>query len=331
MTGGAPSGGTGTGGNTNVGGQTPPVPATGPCDFAAQNIVDVANAKALSSALAAAGPQTLIRLAPGNYRGPFTISRSGREGGRAILCGPRTAVLETGSNDDVIILRASDWVLSGFSVTGGQRGILMEASSRSLIANVRVFHIGQEGIHLRKGSVNNIVKGCEVTDTGFVKPEFGEGIYIGSSESVWAQYGGGANVPDRSDNNQIIGNVVGPNVRAEAVDIKEGTSKGSIVDNTFLGKGMSGQGYADSWVDVKGNGYTVRGNKGQDALVDGFQVHVILPGWGEANVFENNKADVNGAGYGFWIEKSAKGNKIGCNNEASGAAKGLANVLCVEG
>jgi len=40
---------------------------------------------------------------------------------------------------------------------------------------------------------------------------------------------------------------------------------------------------ADSWVDVKGNAWTVKGNRGHLTPQDGFQVHVEAPGWGRDN------------------------------------------------
>jgi len=54
---------------------------------------------------------------------------------------------------------------------------------------------------------------------------------------------------------------------AEAVDIKEGTTGGTLRKNRFAGAGMTA---ADSWVDVKGNGWTIAENTGNGGVVDGF-------------------------------------------------------------
>jgi hypothetical protein len=113
---------------------------------------------------------------------------------------------------------------------------------------------------------------------------------------------------------------------AESVDIKEGTSDGSLTDNTFDGSAMKSA-YADSWVDVKGNGWTVDGNTGSNSSKDGFQTHQILDGWGIRNAFSNNHANVNGPGYGYALNP-VEDNVIDCSNLASHAGKGLANVAC---
>jgi len=44
------------------------------------------------------------------------------------------------------------------------------------------------------------------------------------------------------------------------MDIKEGTTGGPISGNTF-GAGMSGS-WADSWIDLKGNGWVIQNNHG---------------------------------------------------------------------
>ena len=42
---------------------------------------------------------------------------------------------------------------------------------------------------------------------------------------------------------------------------------------------------ADSWVDVKGNNWTISGNTGQRSPADGFQTHQVYDGWGRGNTF----------------------------------------------
>ena len=86
--------------------------------------------------------------------------------------------------------------------------------------------------------------------------------------------------------------------------------------------------WADSWIDLKGNGWLVEPNQGVNALEDGFQVHQALSGWGNNNLFSDNVARVNGPGYGFWVQNGITGTKFLCANTVSGAAKGFANVAC---
>ena len=70
----------------------------------------------------------------------------------------------------------------------------------------------------------------------------------------------------------MLNNKFGPNITAEAIDIKEGTCNGTIIGNIFNGTGMSGQNFADSWIDVKGYNYVIENNTGDHSLRDGIQV-----------------------------------------------------------
>jgi len=92
---------------------------------------------------------------------------------------------------------------------------------------------------------------------------------------------------------------------------------------------MSGANYADSWVDVKGNGYLLRANDGVDptgTLVDGYQTHVAVSGWGKNNTFEANSSAVKGPGYAINVQTSGTGNVVRASNTQTGAAKGLTNI-----
>ena len=48
-----------------------------------------------------------------------------------------------------------------------------------------VSRIGDEAIHLRDNSTDNVVSGNTVSDTGHRKPQYGEGIYVGTANSFW--------------------------------------------------------------------------------------------------------------------------------------------------
>jgi hypothetical protein len=182
--------------------------------------------------------------------------------------------------------------------------------------------IGDEAIHLRSFSSDNLVVGNTVRRTGQRREKFGEGIYVGSATSNWRNYSDGG--PDRSDRNVVRGNSISE-VTAEAVDIKEGTSKGVLVDNVFDGSGMTEEG-ADSWVDVKGNNWLIQGNTGRNSYLDGFQTHNVEDGWGTGNVFRGNVA-IGVKEYAFAL-RPVLGNKVACDNKAPGAGMGLSNVDC---
>ena len=147
---------------------------------------------------------------------------------------------------------------------------------------------------------------------------------MGLARSNWAAPGqsrtGGR--PDTSDGNRIIANHV-YRTTAESVDVKEGTSGGRIEGNRFDSTGMTGANYADSWVDVAGNGWTVRANVGTNPgsrLVDGYQTHVQLAGWGNANLFDANRSIVRAGGYAINVHTKGTGNVVWSTNTVVGRA-----------
>ncbi len=285
----------------------------------------VTNGDELTEALAGARPGTVIGLAPGTYTGTFVATAQGTAAQPITVCGSRDAVIDGGAIDGgyaVHLDGASYWQLSGFTVRGGQKGVMVDAATGVLVENLLVEGTGDEGIHLRKASSDDVVRGNTVRHTGLRNDKFGEGIYIGSAKSNWCNET--ACEPDRSDRNLVEGNTIS-RTTAESVDIKEGTTGGILRDNTFSGAGQTD---ADSWVDVKGNGWTIVGNTGTDSSGDGFQVHEILDGWGLDNTFKGNTAAVNGGGYGINVTKNPERNRVGCDNRAVDAGKGLSPSPC---
>ena len=289
--------------------------------------VDVATARELQRALDRAGHGQRIRLADGVYRGEFVVRRSGTASQRIALCGSRKAVLRGDTVKEGYVLHldgADHWTVSGFSVTNGEKGVMADRATHNVVQDLAVHHIGHEGIHLRTFSSDNVVRDNLVHDTGLRKAKYGEGVYVGSAHSNWCEHSGCK--PDRSDRNRILGNRIGPNVTAEGVDLKEGTSSGQVSGNTFFGRDMTG---ADSWVDIKGNAWKVQANRGSLSPEDGFQVHVEAPGWGRGNHITGNTGDLGPGGeYGVRVDDDAAGTVVGCDNRIGGAGKGLSNISC---
>ena len=174
---------------------------------------------------------------------------------------------------------------------------------------------------------SRVVRGLTISDTGLRRVKFGEGIYVGSAVSNWCDITGCE--PDRSDRNVVVANTIS-RTAAESVDIKEGTTGGVLADNTFDGTGMRGE--TDSWVDVKGNGWLVQANHGTTTKRSGFEVNLQADGWGTANTFDANTADVDGPGYGYELrhptDDPAARNRVTCTNTAFGATEGLTNTTC---
>ena len=269
----------------------------------------MSTAAQLTSALAGATPGDTITLADGTYHGNFTAKVPATEANPIRLTGSRSAILDGGnvSTGYALHLDGADyWQVDGFSVGDAQKAIVLDATSHATLSNLNIHHTGDELVLLRNYSRNDLVTGNEIYDSGLVTPGYGEGVYVGLAISNWSSAGqsrtGGQ--PDTSDGVTISGNDI-HDTTAENIDIKEGTSGGTISGNTFNAHGLSGANYADSWVDIAGNGYTVSGNTGTNpggALLDGYQTHVQASGWGRLNVFSANTSAVNASGYGFDIQ-----------------------------
>ena len=302
---------------------TPPTATRRAC--AAKPDVTVRSADELEKALADAKPGQSIHVADGTYAGNFEIKASGTAKQPIELCGSAKAVLDGGPSDGGYTLHldgASYWRIVGISLTNGQKGLMADQAVGNVIDGISVSHTGDEAIHLRNGSTDNVVQNSTVRDTGLRKVQYGEGIYIGTAQSNWCDVSDCK--PDRSDRNVIRDNDVA-DTTAENVDVKEGTSSGKLLDNTFSGAGMKD---SDSWVDVKGNSWLIAGNRGSNAPEDGIQVHQILDGWGRDNVFRDNHLAVDASGYGINVTKRHDDNVVACSNTARGAAQGLTTIDC---
>ncbi|WP_396645211.1 right-handed parallel beta-helix repeat-containing protein [Microbacterium sp.] len=300
---------------------------TAPAAGSGTAIVTVSTSAQLASALKSAKPGQTIRLNDGTYTGEFAAAASGTASQRITLTGSSRAVLTTGkiSSGYALHITGDHWNVSGLTVTRAAKGIVLDGSSYTVIDGVDVGDIGAEAVHLRTGSTHVTVRNSRIHDTGRDKPSYGEGIYIGSAKSNWSSIMGSSSTPDRSDHAQIIGNTIS-RTSAEGIDIKEGTTGGVVSGNTFSDAGYSGQNYGDSWVDVKGNGYQLTGNRGSGTLLDAFQVHVALSGWGQGNVFRGNSVTGGVPGYEVSVQSGATGTVVAC--APSGAAKGLTNITC---
>ena len=305
--------------------------------------INVKDGPSLAAALTNAQPGDAITMADGTYKmkstsvlvgkqtasAAFRINKSGSYTQRIVLQGSRNAIID-GNNDYGLHIFSANYIdLKGFTVINGSKGIIVDSSNDIRIDNVEVYNIAMEGIHLRSFSSNNEIRNSYIHHTGrdkrtgVIDDQYGEGLYVGTANSNWGTYTNGQ--IDKSDNNKLIGNRI-EYTGGEGIDVKEGTSNGLIENNTFDNAGIAG-GFADSWLDMKGNNWIVKNNRGVNALKDGYQVHGVWAGWGNNNTFSNNSA-ANVKDYGFWVQNNVTGNKIMCNNTAPGAPAGLANVPC---
>ena len=239
--------------------------------------VSVHTAKQLAVALDTARPGSVIRLSKGRYPGTFSLSSGGRADAPITVCGDSTATLDAGDikHGYAFHVDSADWVrLVHLDVRGGQKGIVVDHSSHVTIDGVVVEHVGDEGIHFRAASKDGRVVNSVVRNTGLLDPRLGEGLYVGSAVEHWCEFSGCG--PDRSDHLFVSNDTFGPDVRAEAIDVKEGTSAGVVSDSTLDGDGST----ADSLIDVKGNGWTVRDVIARNVADDALKVYVRTRGWG---------------------------------------------------
>ena len=323
---------------------TPSPPAGGP-------VVDVSTAAQLSAALAAAQPGQTIRLAPGTYSGAFLGRATGTATAPITVTGPATAVLtnpdSSGTNPGCSVpapgfdpgygfwlYGAAHWNLSGFTVTGAAKGIMIDASPHVTVDGVTVRDIGAEGVHFRRSSADGIIRNSRIERTGTAQPEYGEGIYLGSANSNWSCYGNTGGI-DASDRIQVLDNHVGPDVAAEHVDVKEGTVGGVIRGNTWNGQGIAGLNSADSWLDVKGSNYLIDGNTGTfrapGVFANGYETHNPTAGSGCGNVWRNNTSDLGGTGkWAINVTSTSKcagnPNIVHASNTVTGATSGLTTI-----
>ncbi|NGF55597.1 coagulation factor 5/8 type domain-containing protein [Parapedobacter sp. SGR-10] len=300
-------------------------------------LVQVQNVSQLKKALAEAQPGDSIVLAPGTYEGKFVLAKSGTTKKPIVITGSGDqTILDAGSTQTgyVFHLQADYCKIKNMALQNGLKGLMADGSSFNVFEGLIIRQVGEEGLHLRKFSSNNLIQHCTISDTGLKRPGYGEGVYIGTANSNWAKYTDGK--PDASDANTVVHNTIGPNITAECIDIKEGTSNGLIAHNEFYATGISGENSADSWLDVKGNTYRIEHNKGfHDGsnvnFLDGIQVNCAYEGWGSHNVFTDNQLEVNAAGHAINIRlKSSKGEAVGNivynTNTQKGAQKGLTNI-----
>jgi hypothetical protein len=295
-------------------------------------LVNVSTASQLSTALSYAQPGDLIQLAAGVYRGRFTVTRSGTATRPIVLCGTRAAVLDGGSiwsGGAVLKLNASYWTVDGVTMRNAQQGVVARRATRTVLRRVEIHTIGQAAVQFHVFSRHNVLERSYIHHTGRATAQYGEGVYVGTWHSQWGSTTGG--LADRSDSNRVRGNVIGPYLGSEAVDIKDGVT-GTVVDsNTFDGLGGSlSTSNLNSVVIVIGNNNTVAYNRLKNALRWGFEVEQLLTGWGYRNVFRGNVLDMSGArGPGIFVGTTAvrSSTVVKCDNSVIGTA--LSNLTCI--
>jgi hypothetical protein len=257
--------------------------------------VDVADDGSLEQTLDDAAPGDVIRLAAGRYA-PIEIDGSGTSDAPITLTGPAEAVIDASDDNGyaVHLQEASHWQLVGFAVVGGGKGVVVDGGGSNVLDSLSVGETGDEAVHFRSSSSDNVIQRSRIHDTGLEQPQYGEGVYVGSAKSNWKKYGvdGG---PDLSMDNRVLENTF-ERITAENIDIKEETGGTIVARNSFDGSAISGENYADSVVDVKGYDAQILDNvtTGQsDELGNIIETHVITEpeSSGCGNLIEGNRVE----------------------------------------
>ena len=207
----------------------------------------------------------------------LTITTAGTPNNRIILRGEDPDNPPTILGADVSywsVIRLSDgadyWAIQDLILSTADKGVVVDNSNFVDLKRLQIHTIGEEGIHVRDGARHTLIEDCQISNTGLVYPGFGEGIYVGSDRDVWDYFS-----PDVAFTT-VRRCIIGPYVRGEAFDVKEGTSDTVIEYCTVDATGLSGENFADSFIDIKGSRTFVRFNtfnrKESSALKKGIAV-----------------------------------------------------------
>ena len=125
--------------------------------------ISVTTSAQLLAALTAVQPGDTISLADGSYSGTFIGTVSGTASAPITFTGSKNAVLSNADKSGEIgsgygfHLEASYWKVTGFSIDNSAKGIVVDGGNNDVLDGLTVHHIGDEGIHLREFSSNDIV------------------------------------------------------------------------------------------------------------------------------------------------------------------------------
>lgn len=148
---------------------------------ASAEVIEVSTAAQLKSALTAAAPGDTIHLADGTYTGNFKTSIAASSGSRITLTGSAKAVLTAGGGYGLHLNGASYWTVQGITVTGGQKGVVIDSAKGVVVDTVTVHGLDMEGVHFRNSSTDGTIKNSRIYDTGNDGRGMGEGVYVGTA------------------------------------------------------------------------------------------------------------------------------------------------------
>ncbi|MDA7746599.1 RICIN domain-containing protein [Psychromonas sp.] len=268
------------------------------------NTVKVKTSSELEAALSGASAGDKIVIASGTYVGNFKLTKGAYKSKPIWIVGESTSNMPILDGDDYN--NSTSLAIDGGSaggiayvyiqnikVTNSRTGIAVDQADYVTIDNVEVYDVGQSAIHLRDGSKYNIIKNSYIHDTGLYNVKYGEGVYIGSDYTKWPGGTSSSEYDPAVDYAQILNNKIGPNVTAEHIDVKEGSSHAYIIGNTFDAKGMNDiLNGGLSFIDFKGNyaeaAYNTGDQNNNEYFENAFEINEKSNGWGAYNDIHDN-------------------------------------------
>ena len=257
----------------------------------APRTINVSTAGGLRTALGTALPGDSILLAPGTYTliSALSINRSGTADQPITIQGAGWAstVIDVDANAltiDASYLRVRKLRLTRF----GQAGLRIRDSHHNVLDSLEIDHTNNEALAFKNLSKFNVIMNSRIHDTGITNPQFGEAVYVGGSSDPG--YPTDFGVTD----NQVLDNHFGPNVRAQAVDVKGGSHRTVIRGNTIDGMGTqwlpaSGSG---SLIDIEASEVIVEDNQMQYGSPNGIRFLAPVSGTMTGVVVSNNTIDL---------------------------------------
>ncbi len=166
--------------------------------------VPVGNDAQLISALANAVPGHVIELAPGTYRGPFTISRSGTAGDPILLRGSSSSqvIIDATGASYGLTVSGSHVYVEGITISGSDWGARLSGTDGIVVRKMRFTSVNK-GIDARNGTHRNFYICDNVFEGKFLWPNVSsstwdqEGIVVTGQGHVVCRREAGARVPAR--------------------------------------------------------------------------------------------------------------------------------------
>lgn len=273
--------------------------------------VNVSTTTELTSATLNAKAGDTIWVASGKYELPSSncqndkfVNETGRDCGRIwlgadgtknnpiVLAGSDPAnppeIYGTAVNSNYGIHVTGNYVvLKNLKIHTFSKGVVFDNSVGALMEDCEVYHTGTELVHVRDSSQQVTLNRNFIHGSGFDVAQYGEGIYVGTYYKGWASsqqsdknagfWGESASQHRysgydwRVNDTKITCNIVKATT-AENIDVKEGTVRGVVQGNMFIGDSTNYDGqvdHDDANIDMKGASWTVTGNYFYNSLKQG--------------------------------------------------------------